>query len=441
MEIVIGSNSYTALENVTFSPEVSVAGTVLPIPEFTADIHTTDTIAVGEYATMVGRGGLHFARYWIVYAERTAPGVVRIRAQSRLTLLDRRTLPAVMYDKNNDYLYSILQGIFRDISREVTFPTSYPLTPYGGFFPEQTARERLLWFCLIAQAYVKTFGDANTEAEYRDLIEIGPIDDTEIVVPEGKTFWRPTVTYKDHVTAIKVWAYSFDERTPQSGEKSVTDGTHTWVVTKQAHTLSNPSAPSTAPENVVEVDISAVTEDNVDDVLSHLSKYYFPRTGVEFECVNNGEFWPGDKLQVYNGVGEIITGYAERADFSFGVQSRSRIQLTACSLADSAELIIRYMWDGAEIARRVYHLPVGYVYSIQNPCQDVTTGRYRYVFRPVNATATGTIVAGTQTNTQQLEVALKLDTKTKVLSILIVDEWHVEEQTVDGETVLVGVIA
>lgn len=437
MYITIGSTDYTELRNVSFSPEISAAATSLPVGEFQADILTEDEIVPGEYATMVGTGDLHFCRYWIIYAERIAPGIVRIRAQSRITLLDRRTLPAVMYDKDSDYLYTILQGIFTDIRTEVTFPISYPLTPFGGFFPEQTARERLLWFCLIAQAYVRTYGDTDPEAERRDLIEIGPIDETPVLVSEDVTFWRPSVTYTDHVTAVKVWAYSYDERTPQSGEQSVTDGTTTWVVNKQAHTLTNPNVPVTAPDNVVEVDISAVTEDIVDDVLSHLAKYYFPRMGVEFDCINNGEFWPGDKLQVSDGLGNMLTGYAERMDFRFGVQSRSSVRLTACDNAAAATLTILYQWDGATLARRTYHLPVGYEYEIQNPYLDFSAGRYRYVFRPVNEYATGTISAGSNTNTQPMALALRLDQKTGILDVISVDA--VEVQTIGGYDV--GVIS
>jgi hypothetical protein len=436
----IGGTHYEALSNVSFSPEVDVAGNSLPVGEFSADIETEDTIPVGSYATMVGHQGLHFAHYWIVYAERIDPKTVRIRAQSRLILLDRKRLEPRMY-KNVSVWFVVTTLFIAAGIQEYSIDASFQSVNLTGFFPEQTARERLLWLCCAAGAYIRNFGDSDTEALYRDKIEFLPIPQEAKLVPMENTVWRPTINYRDHVTAVSAFAYSFSEREPQSGEESVTDGTTTWVVTKQEYTLTNPNVPETAAENVVSVDMSCITAANVDNLLSHLAKYHFPRTEVELECVNNGEYWPGDKLQVYTAPDTIATGWANRADFRFGLESNSKILLTACALVESARLLIRYLYQGAELARRSYHFPVGYVYRVQNPYPDVTAGKLRTIFRPENEYATGTVAAGGSTNNQPCQKALVLNKETRILRIYSVDAVEVVEKTVDGETVLVGVIA
>lgn len=438
MELYIGTEIYSSIRNVSFSPEVSVAGTSLPVGEMSADIITDDSISVGSYAILAeSYRSVHFCKFWIVSADRIEPGTVRIRAQSRLCLLDRVKMSAVMY--SDSVAWSVLHDIFNTLSMtEYDIDDEIYSKTITGFCPEQTARERLLSVCFALGAYVRNFGDTQDVLTlFRDKIEVLPIDDTAVPVPLEKTFWRPAIGYRDHVTAVKAWSYIYTARTPQSGEQSVTDGTTTWVVSKQAHTLTNTSAPETAPENVVEVDLGLIHSNNVDDILSHLAKYYFPRVELQFDCVNNGDYWPGDKLQVCTDIdGMAVTGYAERMDFKFGVQARSSVKLTACALTSTAKLTIIYKWNDTTIARKVYHFPVGYEYTVQNPYPETTAGKYRYVFRPVNANATGTMTAGTNTNTQQLAVALKLDTKTKVLEVISVDA--VEVQTVGEDAV--GVI-
>ena len=95
----------------------------------------------------------------------------------------------------------------------------------------------------------------------------------------------------------------------------------------------------------------------------------------------------------------------------------------------------------AKIGKRTYHFPVGYIYTIQNPCIDLTAGKIRTVYRPVNENATGTIVQGGVTDNQNMYQALILNKKTKILKILSVDSLTVETKTESGNTIYVGVIA
>jgi len=118
----------------------------------------------------------------------------------------------------------------------------------------------------------------------------------------------------------------------------------------------------------------------------------------------------------------------------------STVRLTACAEAESAPLVLRYLYQGAELVRRTYQLPVGYHYEIQNIYPDIVTGKLRTIYYPENEAATGTVAQGGTTDNENVDQALVLDSSTGVLQVLSVDEWDVEEKTVDGETVAVGVI-
>jgi hypothetical protein len=196
--------------------------------------------------------------------------------------------------------------------------------------------------------------------------------------------------------------------------------------------------PVTAPPNEIEIDgLYLINETNASDILSHLAKYYFNRLQVDLDAINNAEYAPGDKLIVYLNEDDIASGYVISCHFKFGVQARSNIKLVAASEAESGKLIIIYKSGSLVLTKKKYSFPVDYQYSIENPYLDLTMNRHRYVYRPHNRYATGTIVSGTNTNTQQCSVALDLEQSTGILHIVSVDEVTVQT----SNNVSVGVIA
>lgn len=433
MYVRIGNAKYTKIKNLDFAPETDVTGSKIPINEFTVDIITADDIRNGAMAALYDDLDQLWARYWVTYAERMDRDTVQVRAQSRLILLGRRTMPAVRY--SGAAVADVMADIFQPLGAGAyTLDSAFAAKTINGFCPEQSARERLLWVCFVIGAYVKTY--------FTDKIEILPIDETETTVPLERTYWKPTVTYRDHVTAVKATAYSFRQGTPQTTDKWVTDGTDYYIVTEQAYTLSNPDVPATAEENVISVDgLMLINSGNVDEVLSHLAKYHFKRTSMEFDCINNGEYEPGQKLTGYPDEEQLLTGFAESCSFTFGLQAKSKIVLTACEEKAGARLIIQYVHGNTQIGKRTYYFPIGYQYAIQNPYLDWSMGDHRYIFRPKNQEATGTIAAGEQTNQQHYAVALDLNKKTHVLKIVSVDSVTEEERSSGDRTIRVGVIA
>ena len=210
----------------------------------------------------------------------------------------------------------------------------------------------------------------------------------------------------------------------------------TYIVTATEVTLANTSAPAAAPENVIELDdVYLVNSSNVSAILTRLSTRYFKRVEVEADVINNADYAPGDKVTVYADENTIYSGFIERADFAFGVQARSRLKLTACENKSVAKLTILCVYDGTQIGKSEYTLPVGYAYSIQMLFIDWTMGGHRYIFRPTQAAVTGTMTAQGATVTVQYEVAL--DQHKGVLAVYNVDD--ITTKTEDGLTV--GVIS
>lgn len=433
MYITINNKAYTTLLNLSFAPQTDVTGDAVPINEFSARIVTGDTISYGQYAELFNDINIRFAKYWIVYAESISPGVVQIVARSDIALLDNVTLSAVMYSEEpiKNVLDSIMvrqagAGLVGTI--EYTMASALNGVTITGFCPEQSARERLQWVCLAAGAYVRAF--------FGTKIRIAPIDSTATLIPIENTYKAQTITYKDYVTAVKITGYMLTQGTPSVTDEWVSDGTNTYIVTKQAYTLANPDAPSSAPDNVVEIDgVYLINATNVSSVLTYLSTMYFKRTEVDLEAVNNGSYIPGDKLIVYTGEDSLISGYANSMDFAFGLQSKSKITLVAADTVAGATLTVTYKYGTTILSMKKYVLPVGYTYTIDNPYIDKIMDNHRYVFRPTTATVTGTMASGGSTETVQYAVAL--DLYEDVLQVISVDD--ITTTTEGGKTV--GVIA
>ena len=426
MKVKIGSKTYTAISGLSFIPETDVVGTSVPVNEFVINVYTDDSIRNGADIELRDDRNILWAKYWITAAERVASNVVQVRAQSKIMLLERVTLPAVKY--NNATLLTALNTVFASLGNNA-FAVDTALdnnTVISGFCPEQTARERLLWLCFVAGAYVKTF--------FTDTILILPVDDTEVPVPMEQTFYKPSITYDDYVTAVEVTYYTFTQGTPQTTDKWVTDGVLYYIVTSNKVTLLNSNVPETAAENVIKVDgVTLINSANVDDICSHLAKYYFERVRMDLDIVNNANYAPGQRLLVYADEDTMVTGYASKMEFSFGLQARAKVSLIAAQLKASGNLIITYKWGTMKLKRIKYNFPVGYTYQIVNPYIDTPIERHRYVFRPVNQYATGAIAEGANTNNQTCEVALDLDRDTNILHIISVDE--VETTTEDNITI------
>lgn len=433
MKLIIDETTYTTLQNLSFAPQVDVTGSELPINTFEVDVITTDTITDGVFAELRDDRDRLYANYYITKSERQAANVVRVYAESPLALLDRITLQAVMYTAKNaadaidDCFTSLGPGITVGIDYVVA--QSLQSATVTGYCPEQTARERLQWICFAIGAYVKTF---QTTA-----VSIIPVDTTERLVPLEKTYFRPTQQIGDWVTAIKITSYTFSQASSEA-EWAEDDSSYVfplpWVATEQEITLTNNDAPASAPENVMEISgMYLVNSGNVSAIASRLAAIHFKRGTVQLDAINNGDFWPGEKLIVYTDEDSMVAGMLMDETFEFGNQAKATMNVRAQELKTGATLIVNYKLDSSKIGESTYMLPEGYTYEIANPYLDIPSGGHRYIYRPQNAAATGTMSSGTNTNNQPYDIAL--DAHGNNLKIISVDDI-----TVSSGDVAVGVI-
>lgn len=424
--------TYTEVANLYFAPSADLAGASIPINEFQIDIHTTDMIEIGYQAELYDDMDNLWAQYWITYAEHTRQDLLSIKAQSEIGILDRITLPAVYY--SGESITNVLDDIIvwstlgSVIPMGYTLDSSFANETITGFCPNQTARERLLWVTFTIGAYVKTF--------FNQGIEILPIDSTQTTIPVGDIYWKPTVIYNDWVTAIRGHAYSFTIGTPSTTDTYVEgDIGNTYIVTETTITIQNQNVPAAAPENIVEIEgVYLLNEDNLSGVLTRLTDWYFNRTELDFDAINNRSYLPGDKVLVQIDDENLVSGYISSATFAFGVQAKATMHLTGVENVDAAKLTVLCKYNGKRIGKKVYTFPVGYAYSVDMPYIDLTMNGHRYIFRPTTATVTGTMASGGTTVT--VDYAVALDLHEGILKIISVD--GISTTTESGETV--GVI-
>lgn len=301
-----------------------------------------------------------------------------------------------------------------------------------GFCPEQTARERLQWVCFAAGAYIKTYFSANVQ-----ILPVPSPAGFGTIIPPERIFWKPRITQTDYVTAVTIRAYRFTRAEPQSGDKYVTDqGGITYVYTTEDITISNPDLqPAQYPVNVISAqDVMLLDTTRASAAASLLAQYYFKRTTVELDVIDNGEYQPGDKVTVYGSENRLYTGFITAAVFAFGLQARATLTVAGAEQTTAATLTIIARYADEVLDVRRYTFPVGYGYSLHNDYIDLTRGDARRVLRPLTDITSGTMPAGGAVIYADYAAALIL--KDGVLEIISVDA--VAEDT--EEDITIGVI-
>lgn len=419
MKIRINGITYTKIKNLSFAPEADIIGLELPINGFTADIITDAIIDPGVNVFLYDDLNQLWAKYKLIDSVRKDPETLTITAESVLRRLERKTLNAAMYDE--EPVYGLIQQIFRGISSS-DWTTTEAVTnkTVTGYFPKQTARERLQWICFCCGLFVRSFFD--------NQVVIKSIDSTITPVPIEKVYWRPSLAYKDPVTTVKVTLYTYEQGTPQNTDKWVQVGNTYYIQTSQEMSLINPDYSDNAEDNVVSVDdVTIINPDNVSEILTRLATYYFNRAEVDADIINNREFVPGDKISLPIDGEDIATGFIKSTDFTFGLQAKSRIKLQQILMSKASQLKIVYKYVNKKLGTQIYMLPRNTNYQIENPYLDITNGSgknyKRYIYFPLQEYATGTISAAIVTDEEDYDRALCHTGK----GILII--WSVDEAT------------
>lgn len=428
MRIIIDNNVYVKIKTLRFDPQADLAGSSVVVNRFNADIYTEDEISVGVNAYLKDDLGKLWAKYWITRAERIDKTTMRIEAQSIILLLDRFDMPAKMYENESiteaiTEVFSLIQAIY-PTTNLFTIDNALSGVTYSGYAPEQSARDRLLWLVFVAGAYVKTY--------FTETVDIKVVDDTLDVIPINKTFWKPSISYGDWVTAIKAKAYIYTEGEPQTTDEWVeVDGTY-YIQEERELILVNPDAPVTAADNEIVFDnITLINVDNVDEILTRLSTYYFERIEVDADIINNGEYIVGERYSLNTDENNLVAGYITSATFTFGLQAKSKIKLVQTETINGSKLTIEYWWDDTKIGEHSYYFPVGYVYSVENPFIDKSLDDHRYIFYPLDDSATGTV--GSEPTVDEEEYSVAIDLCEQIAFIYNVDELEMRDEVLDIE--------
>ncbi|MBO7670972.1 MAG: hypothetical protein J6S60_10330 [Oscillospiraceae bacterium] len=412
---------YTRLKNLDFAPEADITGNSIPINQFSVDILTTDDIEDASYCELKDERNKLWAAYAVKKAVRVDPSTVRLLAQSRLYMLDYVEMDEVVYQGAT--AATVIEACMSTISSYYTLHSSLEDIPITGYCPAQTARERLTWVCFVIGAYVQDY--------FADGIKIRPIDASGTLIPLERTFFMPNIKFGDWVTGLKLTAYTFTQAASEEEWRNAGNSYMfpiPWVAEEQVFTLTNPEAPASAQENVIEIDgVYLVNTANASAILSRLSQYWFNREEVTLDCVNNHSYKPGDKLIGYVDRENMVTGYATSTAFRFGKQARSTIKLIGCETKPGALLTVNYLCDNTRIGRATYTLPVGYAFEIENPYLDQSRNGHRYIYRPLTESATGTMAAGG--NTVNVDYEIALDSKNGKLYVYSVDDVETRNAT------------
>lgn len=415
--------SFRKIGNLSFAPEVDLTGQSLPVNELYVDIYTEEDIPISQDIYLYDEQNRLWAKYFIILAEHTTPEVVTVQAESRLARMDRVYVKAVMYDDT-----PVEQIIYDLFNRNIDlFDMDYSLASktVTGYCPKQSKKERLQWICFAIGAYVKTF--------FSDKVEIKKIDNSLRGVPVERTFWRPSLSYRDYVKSVTVTTFAFTEKTEQEigNEEYVKVGNKFYAITRGEATVTNDRADIPKGVAVQEIefsDVYLVNDDNALDILGHLGQMYFKNEELEADIIDNGEFEPAHLVEVSidppdEGTGRTARGFIDSCNFSFGVQARASIHMTVQELREDTALVITYKHErGVVLARKRYHLPEGFAYEITNPYIDKTNGKVRKIYYPKREKATGTIHSGSNTNEQPYADALIYRGEKRELEVLSVDD-------------------
>lgn len=385
--ITCNGNTYSDLKELTFAPEFDPTLESMPICQFGAEIVTTDAADTFKgkdaylYENRFGTDKLLAGCYTVTEAEQIAPGVVRILVESLLKYLDSRVLPAKLYSWTDVDVF--FQDIYAGETEEETEtvrmwdedepPIRY-VGPSGGirikgFFPRQTARERLRTYCQAEGYYVIQWG-ANTQYGLAVNNYQGRSLENNITLLPEETYKQPVVKRISDIGIVRIIGYNSHTTTYHSQE----DGWEKYTIREG---WSDPNTGLTQDEEAMyyrpytqEYTINDGS-DGIAEIKNNLSimnsssvlPYYllpavrmafFTHYEVELDalCMLDASFttktakmwYPGELIafSIDDG-GTYYCGMIKSADYTFRKMTRARLKImTDMTPTATATVIIKY---------------------------------------------------------------------------------------------------
>lgn len=408
------TRTYRTLKSLTFAPETDLTLSSIPVNEFQADIITADQIPVGAMVELRDDLDNLWARFRVMKQERVDNQTLRVLAQSELALLDAWTMPSNKYTNVpvNTFIYWMMTEspasgrIYGGINIDVD--PAFNSARIDGFVPEQTARERLQWALISIGGMLKqSFTGTMTIVEAPIL---APNTSTAQLIPLSDTFAGAEITHKEPVTTLSVTGYdNFKTYIPeeQSGWdwESIedSDGT-TWYYTKAVYDLENEDAEDLTGQTVTISDDMLISNTYAMQTLIRLSRAYFRQTEITVDVINNAQYVPGQKVRVYTDENTVYGGWIKSCSFTFGVQARSRLVISADDEPmETAVLTFIYKHSfednygihGFTLGQRKLVLPVNESYRVEHPTISVDVVGELVPYVPNTAVSTGILSANT----------------------------------------------
>jgi hypothetical protein len=327
----------------------------------------------------------------------------------------------------NESAKTLINQCFTSFGLTCVIDSSVSDVQINGYLPEQSARQRLQWLCFVIGAYVQSFFTAKCT--------IKKIDNTVTNIPMSKTFYRPKISYKDYVTAVTATSYNYTEGTPGSTDKWVKVGNKTYIQTSQTASLSNTDVPEDTPDNIIDLsNITIVNDSNISSILQRLAAEYFNREQLTADILNTyGEVQPADKVSVFDGIEDIITGYVKSARFTFGKAAKSAIVLTQTVTEKAVRVVLSYRYLNIEIAKETFMFPKNTAFELENSYIDTTEQGLRRVYLPLTEKTTGN-TGEREITEKRVNCDIALELENNILSVLSVDS----AQKNDSEVVIIA---
>lgn len=394
----VNPTTYRTLKSLSFNPETDITLSSIPICEFTVEIMTANEVIGGQRIRLYDDKDTLYADYRVMKVERIADQIIRVLAQSELALLDTWTLKAIRvtgsmgiqtimeWAENPTYIKSgtpkhityILASDVLDRDARVT-----------GFFPEQTARERLLQMCMTCGLTVQQWfchGLLLTRVN-----EVGQIPGyPSTLIPAADTFMRPERQYADPAGSLVVYGYDNwrVDKPEDDGWVEVKDDINdeTWYCLEF---WSEGSNEDNDEGNAAKIsDVMIINSNNYLSVLERKWRFFIAEE-YTIDVINNGQYYPNMPVAFYydtdgnlsNAV--IIEGIITKCDFTFGTQNRAKLtiaripgttpQAVHCT---TVHYVYEYTVDDGEggttektlaLGRNEYYFPEGEMVSFDTP--------------------------------------------------------------------------
>lgn len=398
--VVCDGTTYSNVKSVSFVPEDDLTLNTLPICQFSVDIVTSTAADSfrGKYIHLhesrVGNPVLLAGKYTVTEAEQIAPGVVRIVAKSFLEYLDKRILAPILYTTKqritagqflvrtfsgpaeNEYEGTILWDSSAPQLRIVNADSIFVY----GFFPRQTARERLQMFCQAQNHYVVQWGPDSEYGLFLRQRTANSFVGSDYILPED-IYRQPIVKRASDIGTLNVYGhYNFT-----TTYHDQTDGWNKYIVSEG---WADPDTGLTQDEAAYyyKSDLYTFTSGDgargVEEIknnlfmgtnptLSALRLVLFAHYEVELETLctydlhYNTEttrvWYPGNFVNFcIDDSGTRYCGIIKSAEYTFGKMTKVKLKIvTDMVSADTSTLVVEYIGSGGygTIMRRVYNLP------------------------------------------------------------------------------------